>query len=229
MSEPLRFGLVGSTGLVGWALMEALVGREDFRLIAIARREVKLPHGARMEMRLASPAQWPEVISQTNLDVLVCALGTTWEKAGQDEAAFREVDEKLVLSVARAAKEAGVRHFIFISSAGANPLSKTLYLRVKGQVEKALIKLRFTRLDILRPGLIRGRRSNDPRLIESIAILLAPIFDRFLRGRRRRFRSISVNRLVDAILGLAKEKAGGRFVHEHDSLIFAAKRLEGKS
>jgi uncharacterized protein YbjT (DUF2867 family) len=229
MSDPIRFGLVGSTGLVGRTIMEALVGREDFRLIAISRREVKLPQGARMEMRLAKPSQWGEVIAQTNLDVLVCALGTTWDKAGKDEAAFREVDEKLVLAVAQAAKQAGVRHFVFVSSAGANPLSKTFYMRVKGEVEKALIKLQFPRLDIVRPGLLRGRRQGDLRFLESIGIVLAPITDQFLTGHKRRFRSISVDRLVDAILGLAKTKAGGRFVHEHDGLMLAAKRAEGKA
>jgi uncharacterized protein YbjT (DUF2867 family) len=229
MTEPLRFGLVGSTGLVGRSLMEALVGRGDFRLIAISRREVKLPNGARMEMRLAKPAQWGEVIARLDLDILVCALGTTWDRAGRDEAKFREVDERLVLAVAQAAKDAGVRHFIFISSAGANPLSKTFYLRVKGEVEKTLIKLRFTRLDILRPGLIRGRREGDLRLLEGIGILLAPLADLFLQGRKRRYRSIAVATLVEAILGLSKEKAGGRFVHEHDGLIFAAKRLEGRN
>lgn len=228
MSEPLRLGLVGSTGMVGRAMMEALVGREDFRLIAISRREAKLPEGARMEMRLGTTVQWPEIIALLDLDILVCALGTTWRKAEEDEARFREVDEKLVLSVAHAAKEAGVRHFVFVSSAGANPLSKNLYLRVKGEVEKALIKLRFTRLDIVRPGLLRGRRQNDPRFLESAGILLAPIADLFLQGRRRRYRSIAVSTLVDAILGLAKEKAGGRFVHEHDGLLFAVKRWEGK-
>lgn len=208
--------------------MEALVGRDDFRLVAIARREVKLPKGARMELRLADPAQWPEVISQMNFDVIVCALGTTWEKAGKDEATFRETDERLVMSVAKAARESGVRHFIFVSSAGANPLSKNLYLRVKGEVEKSLIKLRFTRLDILRPGLLRGRRQGDMRHLERMGILFAPLIDPFLRGHRRRFRSIAILTLIDAILGLAKEKAVGRFVHEHDSLVFAARRFEGK-
>lgn len=228
MSDPLRLGLVGATGMTGRAMMEALAGREDFRLIAIARREVKLPRGARMEMRLGTPEQWPEIIALLDLDLVVCALGTTWRKAGEDEASFREVDEKLVLKVAEAAKAAGVRHFVFVSSAGANPLSKTLYLRVKGEVEKALIKLRFTRLDIVRPGLLRGRREADPRLLERLGILFAPVADLFLQGRRRRYRSIAVSTLVDAILGLAKEKAGGRFVHEHDGLMLVVKRWEGK-
>jgi len=228
MSEPLRIGLIGSTGLTGRSIMEALVGRDDFRLVAIARREVKLPKGARMELRLADPEQWPDVIAQVNFDVIVCALGTTWEKAGKDEAKFREVDEQLVMSVAKAAREAGVRQFIFVSSAGANPLAKSFYLRVKGEVEKALIKLRFTRLDILRPGLLRGRRQGDVRFLEGMGILFAPLIDRFLHGHRRRFRSIAIGTLVDAILSLAKEKAGGRFVHEHDGLVFAAKRFEGR-
>ena len=228
MSDPLRIGLVGSTGLTGRTLMEMLVGRDDFRLVAIARREVKLPKGARMELRLADPAQWPDVISQMNLDVIVCALGTTWERAGKDEAKFREVDERLVMNVAQAARDSGVRQFIFVSSAGANPLAKSFYLRVKGEVEKALIELRFTRLDILRPGLLRGRRQGDLRFLEGMGIMFAPLIDHFLHGHRRRFRSIAIGTLVEAILGLAKEKAGGRFVHEHDGLVLAAKRFEGK-
>jgi len=228
MSDPIRVGLVGASGLVGRTMMEALVGREDFRLFAIARREIALPKGARMEVRLARPAQWGEVIAGLDLDILVCALGTTWRKAGEDEAKFREVDEKLVLAVAQAAKTAGVRQFVFVSTAGANPLSKTFYMRVKGEVEKALIKLHFTRLDIVRPGLLRGRREGDARLLEGIGIKLAPVADLFLQGHRRRFRSIAVETLVHAILRLAKEKAGGRFVHEHDGLMLAARRFEGK-
>ncbi len=224
--EPVHLGLVGSTGLVGRAVMQELIGREDFDLVALSRREISLPHGVRMQMRLAEPELWGEALAATRPEVMICALGTTWTKAGQDEEAFRAVDEKLVLQVAEAAKEAGAWHFIFVSSAGANPLGKTLYLQVKGEVEAALAKMRFKRLDILRPGIIRGIRHDDIRPAEGLGRLFSPLADLFLQGSNRRFRSISAATLARAILGLAREKAGGRFVHDHDSLKRAAHRFE---
>lgn len=226
MAEPVKLALFGSTGLVGRALMDELVGREDFRLTAVARREVPLPAGARMEMRLAPTELWGDVMQAVRPDVVVCALGTTWRKSGGDEESFRAVDEKLVLQVAQAAREAGAWHFIVVSSVGANSASRTLYLRVKGEVETALAKLRFKRLDILRPGLLRGLRRGDTRPAEGLGRLASPLTDLLLHGSYRRYRSISAHRLAEAILGLAQEKAGGRFVHEYDGLQRAAHRYE---
>lgn len=225
MSDPVKLALLGATGLVGRALMEELVGRADFRLTAIGRREVPLPKGARMEMRLADPSHWGEILTEIRPDVVVCALGTTWRKAGRDEQAFRAVDHDLVLQVAAAAKEAGARQFIFVSSVGASLASKTVYLRVKAEVENALAKLRFKRLDILQPGLLRGIRHGDVRPAEGVGRIASPLMDVLLHGSWRRYRSISAHRLAEAILGFSQEKAGGRFVHEHDAMLRAARRF----
>lgn len=228
MSEPTRLALFGSTGLVGRALMEELVGQPDFRLTAVARREVPLPRGARMEMRLAPSELWGEVIASIRPEVVVCALGTTWRKSGRDEDTFRAVDHDLVLEVAQAVKEAGARHFIFVSAVGANPASQNMYLRVKGETEAALGRLKIGRLDILRPGLLRGVRRGDLRPVEGLGRFASPFVDMLLHGSYRKYRSISGHVMAEAILGLAREKAGGRFVHEYDSLQRAARRYERK-
>ncbi len=223
----MRIALVGATGLVGTTLIARCVGLPGIRLGAIARRRMELPPGDRMEMFVADTENWAETLRALQPEVVICALGTTWSKAGKDEQAFRAVDERLVLAVAHAAREAGARQFIFVSSAGADLASKHLYLRVKGEVEQALMKLRFTRLDIVRPGLLRGARADDSRLGERLMMLLSPITDLFLNGRYRAWRSISAERLVEAMLGLTREKAGGRFIHEHDALLRAARRFTG--
>ena len=123
MSDPRRILLVGATGLVGRRVMEASIGRSDVRLIALTRREAPMPQGARMEMLVADPAEWEQSVAAVAPDAIICALGTTWRKAGRDEAVFRSVDQELVLRLAKAAKENGVSNFVFISSVGANPLS----------------------------------------------------------------------------------------------------------
>lgn len=225
-SRQKRLCLVGATGLTGSCVIEQAVSRSDVRIVGVARREAPLPRGARMEMLLAEPTGWADAIAAANASVLVCALGTTWRKAGRDEDAFRSVDHDLVLSCAQAAKSAGIDHAIVVSSVGADMASRSRYLRVKGEMEYALGRLSFRRLDILRPGLIRGPR-RELRPAERLAMLAGPALDLLLHGSRRRFRSLRVDTLARAIFALAQEKAGGRFVHEYDAMHRAIRRSGG--
>jgi len=225
MSEPRRVLLVGATGLIGTRVMQECVGRTGVRLIALTRREAPMPPGARMEMLVADPAEWGQSLATVAPDAVICALGTTWRKAGADEAAFRAVDQELVLRVAQAAKAAGVSNFVLVSSVGADLASRAFYLRVKGEVETSLRKLRFHRLDILRPGLLRGPRAGDRRIAERLGIMFSPLMDLFLHGERRRFRSLDARIVARAALEGAKEKAQGTFVHEHDAILRLERRL----
>lgn len=219
----IRICLVGATGLVGSAVMAEAVGREDMRLIAIARREAPMPPGARMEMLVGEPIDWPQLIAAARADVMVCALGTTIKTAGSQEA-FRAIDHDLVRFCAEAARAAGIEHMIVVSAIGAERASRNFYLSVKGEMEQALSKLGFRRLDILHPGLLRGHRE-ERRPLEAAAQVLAPLADwTVLHGNYRRYRSISARKLARAILALAHEKVRGRFVHDHDAMIRVLRR-----
>ncbi|MDE2597842.1 MAG: NAD(P)H-binding protein [Sphingomonadales bacterium] len=226
MFEPLRICLVGATGLVGERIIEQAVGRQDLRIIGVARREAKLPKGARMDMLLAPVEGWADAIAAANAKVLVCALGTTWKKADKDEAAFRAVDHDLVIACGKAAKAAGIEHMIVVSSVGADPMAKGRYLRTKGEMEGALSRLRFRRLDVLRPGMLRGPRG-ESRPLERVGQLLSPLIDLFLHGKYRPYRSVSADTLALAVFALTKEKAGGHFVHDHDGFHRAIRRGGG--
>lgn len=217
-----RIVLVGASGLIGRAVIAATVGRSAIRLTALARREFALPPGARMELLVADPAEWPGLIASAQADALVIALGTTWRAAGRSEAAFRAVDQQLVLDCAGAAKAAGVPRCIVVSSVGADAVSRNFYLRVKGEVEAALAALEFDRLDILRPGLLRGSRGDDRRPGERLAILASPFTDLLLHGGLRRYRSVSSATVAKAILALSTAVPRGRLIHEHNSILAAA-------
>ena len=225
MSDPVRIALVGATGLIGSEVMKLAVGRQDMRLVAVARRESPLPQGARMEMFVADPAKWGEVFEAVRPTALICALGTTWRKAGRDEEAFRSVDHDLVLETARAAKAAGIERLVAVSSTGADTMSKNRYLRTKGEVERELGRMRFKRLDILRPGLLKGHRIGDLRPLERLASALSPLADLAMQGRYRQYRSIRAELVAKAAVALALRRAGGRFVHDNDGLLRAAATL----
>jgi uncharacterized protein YbjT (DUF2867 family) len=205
--------------------MKLAVGRRDVRLVAVARRESPLPQGARMEMFVADPSKWGEVFEAVRPAALICALGTTWRKAGRDEEAFRSVDHDLVLATARAAKEAGVERLVTVSSVGADAMSKNLYLRTKGEVDRELGRMRFKRLDILRPGLLKGQRIDDLRPLERIGSALSPLADLVMHGGFRQYRSIRAELVAKAAVALAMRRAGGRFVHDNDGLLRAAATL----
>jgi uncharacterized protein YbjT (DUF2867 family) len=225
MSDPVRIALVGATGLIGSEVMKLAVGRQDLRLVAVARRESPLPQGARMEMFVADPSKWGEVFEAVQPTALICALGTTWRKAGRDEEAFRSVDHDLVLQTARAAKAAGIERLVAISSTGADAVSKNRYLRTKGEVERELGRMRFKRLDILRPGLLKGHRIGDMRPLERIGSALSPLANLAMQGRYRQYRSIRAALVAKAAVALALRRAGGRFVHDNDALLRAAATL----
>lgn len=222
-SSPARLCIVGATGLIGRRAIEMTSAGDEVRLVGVARREAPLPPGARMEMFVADPAKWGEVFEAVRPRALICALGTTWKKAGRDEAAFRAVDYDLVLGTATAAHEAGIPNMVLVSSVGADPMAKSLYLRVKGEVEAAVSKVGFKRLDILHPGLLRGSRSDDFRPLERAAMVLAPLVDPILKGDWERYRSSQADLVVEAALGLALRRAAGRFTHDNEAMKRAAR------
>lgn len=226
MSEPRRVLLLGASGLVGQAVMRAAVGRTDMRLLAVARREVALPQGARMEVLVAPEEGWGEAVATAAPTHVICALGTTIRAAGGDREAFAAVDRDLVLRAAMHAKAAGARGFVTVSSVGADRTSKNFYLRTKGEMEAGLEKIGFARLDVLRPGLLRGRRSGDTRVLEALGRAIAPLANPLLGGRWRPYRAIRGSDVAIAALQATCEKAGGRFYHTHDEIMRMAGRWQ---
>ncbi|MEO1730983.1 MAG: NAD(P)H-binding protein [Pseudomonadota bacterium] len=226
---PQRIGLVGATGLIGSTLIEVSSAGEVARMVGIARREIEMPEGARMELFVAEADKWGEVLAAVRPRALICALGTTWKKAGKDEAGFRAVDQDLIVNTAKAAKRAGVDNMVLISAAGANPASKNLYLRVKGETEAMVTAQRLKRLDILRPGLLRGERVGDFRFMEQVALALSPIIEPLLPQKYAAFHSIDATLVAEAALGLAMRRAAGRFTHDNEAMRRAAREWRAKA
>ncbi len=139
------------------------------------------------------------------------------KKAGSKEA-FAAIDRDLVGTVAKAAKAAGARQFVAVSSTMANAQASQFYLKVKGQAEELMRAEKFDRLDIIRPGLLRGARTNDARLGESLAIIASPIMDRLLHGASRRYRSIDAREVASAIAALLTEDQPGDHIYENDAI-----------
>jgi len=207
--------LIGGTGLVGRLAADRFLA-EGAEVHALLRRTAGRSAPGWHE-HVGPPDEWPALARGIGGDVAVSALGTTWRAAGSDDA-FRGVDFDMVVAFAAAARESGVRHMITVSSIGADPQARLFYPRVKGEMEEALAAQAFDRLDIVRPGLLRGERGPDRRLKERIGILVSPLVNLLLRGRLDRFAAIDAATVADALAALAGRSEPGRFVHHNRDL-----------
>ena len=109
--------IAGATGLVGSRVLVRLLAT-DTPVVAVARRSTG-HNAAQLQEIIADFSSLPALPSA---DVAICTLGTTIRIAGS-QAAFRAVDYDAVLAFAQAARAAGARHFILVSSVGASAAS----------------------------------------------------------------------------------------------------------
>jgi uncharacterized protein YbjT (DUF2867 family) len=211
----MRVAMIGATGLVGSLAGPKLLA-DGWSVDALVRRPSGFEHPGWRE-HVAPADRWPAIVPTLGADAAVSALGTTMRQAGS-QAAFRTVDHDVVAGFAQAAAAAGVRRMVTVSSVGADPDSSNFYLRIKGEMESALEGLGFERLDILRPGLLRGERRGDRRLGERIGIALSPAVNLVLRGRLERFAAIDADRVAAAVAGALRQAEPGTHRHENRSI-----------
>jgi uncharacterized protein YbjT (DUF2867 family) len=204
--------LAGASGLTGGHTLEALLGAPEVaRVIAVSRRPLGREH-PRLANRIVQFERLEAQLKGVGCDVALCCLGTTQRQAGSEEA-FRAVDLDGVLAFARAAKTAGGRRFVVVSSVGANPRARNFYLRTKGEMEEQLVGLGFESLDILQPSLLLGWR-REVRPLELAALLVMPALRPLLRGKYLPYRAISARTMGAAMLGATR--SGRRGVQRYD-------------
>ncbi|HEX4025598.1 MAG TPA: oxidoreductase [Steroidobacteraceae bacterium] len=214
-----RIALVaGGSGLIGGKLLPLLLaGSEYTRVQALSRRPLPLEHPRLANRVLRFDAPFGAQLKGLVCHDAFCCLGTTLRAAGS-EAAFRAVDHDLVVAFAREALAAGAQRLVLVSAMGADPASKYLYLRVKGETERSLEALRPRSLDILQPALLLGVR-REWRALELAAQPLMWAIGPLLRGSWARFRAIEAAAVAAAMRGAARSARRGVYRYTYRELL----------
>jgi uncharacterized protein YbjT (DUF2867 family) len=211
----LNIILAGSTGLIGGILRNRLTGH-DLTLIG---RRANSAASADSKQLIGDVADWPSLIAGVQADVAICTLGTTMAQAGS-KAAFAAIDLDAVIAFAKAAYASGARQFMMVSSVGANPKAGNFYLATKGQAEEGVKAIGFERVDIFRPGLLRGDRGGATRPVERLMINLSPITNLLTPRVFDHYRAIEADDVAKAMAGRVGKTEPGLFVH-HNRQMFA--------
>ena len=197
----------GATGLVGNALVEELCISDHYDLIKIFTRR-KTDYEGRVKIKefiadFNNVREWSDLISGD--DLFIC-LGTTIRKAGS-VSRMEEIDRDLPVNIASVASGNSVKKLAVISSLGANPDSSNSYLRIKGEMERGLMKLNFSTLIILRPSILLGNR-NERRRGEEIAKIMMKFTGVFFVGKLAKYKGIEGRKVAKAMVKAINEKTG---------------------
>ncbi|KAI6827600.1 Protein fmp52-2 [Hortaea werneckii] len=142
------------------------------------------------------------------------AVGTTLASAGGSIARQWAIDHDLCIANAQAAKAAGIKTYVYCSSAGTSgalsPFALTPYAKMKRGVEQAIKGLGFENAVILRPGMILGRERPKNKWLEDLFGHFK-LFGQGFQDRWAQDQSVIGRAAVAAVEQIEKGKAPSEF------------------
>jgi uncharacterized protein YbjT (DUF2867 family) len=177
----MKVVLFGATGMVGQGVLrECLLDEGVDRVLAIGRSSIGQPHPKLRELVQPNLFDYSAVEAElTGYDACFFCLGVS--SAGMTEADYRRVTYDLAM----AAAETLVRlnpsmTFVFVSGAGTDSSEKgrSMWARVKGATENALLRLPFKAAYMLRPAFIQPLHGieSKTKLYRIFYVVTGPIF-----------------------------------------------------
>jgi len=219
MQKPIRAALLGATGLIGRHLLHALQAEPLVETInVLVRRPIDQAH-PRTAIKLVNFADAESVrLALEGASHIFCAVGTTQKKVQGDEAAYRKVDYEIPVQAARWGKANGCRHFLLVSSVGADPGSNNFYLRTKGETEKAIAMSGIETISFFRPSLLLGHRP-ESRPGERLGQLLLPLVSPLLAGKAARYKPIRGADVASAMVRRALQPVEGTEIFHYREIM----------
>ena len=154
--------ILGATGSTGQELLKLLLKDSGYSKVSIfVRRKPTIEH-QKLTTHEIDFSRLKDYKRFVEGDVLFSALGTTLKDAGSKSRQYL-VDFTYQYEFAKMASDNGIPHFSLVSSAGANQKSFFFYPKIKGELEQAVKKLPFKKIQIFQPPIL----IRQPELIRS--------------------------------------------------------------
>jgi len=193
--------IAGATGLVGNALLQQLLADDHYeKIIAITRKPLALTH-PKLSQQQVDFDKIESFNPGFQVDDVFCALGTTINTAGSQEA-FYKVDFTYVTTLGKWCETNGVKRFLVVSAMGADAKSGIFYNRVKGEIEKALSGLNIPQIQVFRPSLLMGTRQ-EKRTGEKIAQVVMGALGFLFAGPLLKYKGIRADVVAKAMIKAA--------------------------
>ena len=204
----------GGSGFVGRYAVAALA-KQGWRVRAAVRRPdlagFLQPAGLVGQVApVQANVRYPNSVERavSGAKVVVNAVGVLTSGGKQT---FKAIHVDAPRAMAKAAREAGVRHFVHISAIGADPKSASRYARSKAEGEAA-VREEFPGAVIIRPSIVFGAEDEFFNRFAAMA-RISPLLP-LIGGGRTRFQPVFVGDLATAIAACAAGDAKPDTIYE---------------
>lgn len=215
----MKIILFGATGMIGQGVLrEALLDPTVESVLAVVRSPTGRTDAKLRELLHDDFYDYTRIAGQlAGYDACLFCLGVS--SAGMKEPAYHRVTYDLTLAAARAVLAASpAATFLYISGGGTDSTEKgsSMWARVKGQTENALLGLGLKRAYMLRPAAIQPRHGirSKTRLYSVLYTISAPLWP-ILRLVIPRYVT-TTERLGRAMLKIARDGADKPVLENHE-------------
>lgn len=192
--------ILGATGLTGGILLDKLLSDSAFSKIKLFSRSSVGKQHPKIEEHIINLFKLKDHEQKFLADVVFCCIGTTKART-PDKEKYKKIDYGIPVNAAKLCKKNGIDTFIVMSSMGADPESSTFYNKVKGEMEREVLKQGIKNTFILQPSLLGGKRS-EKRMGERIAQFFMRAFGFLLPNK---YKIIEPETIALAMRRLAKK------------------------
>jgi len=206
MTEKYKALVLGASGLVGKALVNQLCQDDRYSQVTCLVRSPlsKAQYHDPLNKIQAIVIDFEELQDYQgyfSVEHVFCCLGTTIKQAGS-QSSFRRVDFQFVHVSAQLTRAQRAKSFVWISSVGANAKSKNFYLKVKGELENAILSMpQLDNAAAVRPSLLLGHRAKK-RAAESWGIAIMKLLSPLMLGPLAKYRPVSANQVAYQMIQL---------------------------
>jgi uncharacterized protein YbjT (DUF2867 family) len=177
----MRVILFGATGMVGQGVLrECLLDQDVESVLSLVRAPTAWRHKKLREIVRPDLADLAAIQSElSGFDACFFCLGVS--SVGMAEPEYRRITYDLTLSVAQLlAGQNPNMTFIYVSGTGtdSSERGRSMWARVKGETENALLRLPFKAAYMFRPGFIRPLHGAAPktRWLRAVYAVLGPLY-----------------------------------------------------
>ncbi|HEY4884597.1 MAG TPA: NAD-dependent epimerase/dehydratase family protein [Myxococcales bacterium] len=221
----MKLILFGATGMVGQgALRECLLDPDVTQVLSVARGSTGQKHDKLHELLHKDFTDFSALERQlTGYDACFFCLGVS--SAGMSEADYARVTYDFTLAAAKVLAKANPQMtFIYVSGTGTDSSEKgrSMWARVKGRTENALLALPFKAAFMFRPGFIQPMHGivSKTKLYRVVYAISAPVFPVLNAAFPKAV--TTTERVGRAMLAVAKSSFGKTLLENDDINALAA-------
>lgn len=173
--------ITGSTGMVGkGVLLECLDDPNVSSVLIVNRSSIEIKHPKLTEILIEDFFDLGKIENElAGYNACFFCLGTS--SAGKKEESYHKITFDLTLHFAKTLLRKNPQiTFCYVSGAGTDSTEKgrSMWARVKGKTENALLKLPFKAAYMFRPGFIQPMKGvkSKTKIYNAIYLVLKPLF-----------------------------------------------------